>query len=153
MTLTSHGTVQPPLRVVIDTSVLLCYLIKPSAAIKELVEVWWLGGAIQLVTATELLAELGDVLSRPTIQTLVRDDEGRVLLDAINLLADTISALGIIPSFSRDPKDDKFIACALAGSAHFLITTDEDLLVLNEIEDVLILTPYHFVALLKNLEG
>src|SRR5262245_44893036 len=32
---------------------------------------------------------------------------------------------------SRDPKDDPFLACALAGRAKYLITRDHDLLVLG----------------------
>ena len=74
-------------------------------------------------------------------------------METIDLLAETVPPLGTVPAFSRDPKDDKFIACALAGAAHFLITTDEDLLILNEIEDVRIMTPYHFVTYLKNPDG
>lgn len=32
---------------------------------------------------------------------------------------------------SRDPKDDKFLAVAVAGSADYLVTGDDDLLTLN----------------------
>lgn len=153
MTLTVHPTLPPLHRVVIDTNVFLRYLIKPGAAIKELVEVCWLGGLVQMVTATELLTELEAVLKRPAMRALIRPDEGQRLLETIDLLAETVPPLGTVPAFSRDPKDDKFIACALAGAAHFLITTDEDLLILNEIEDVRIMTPYHFVTYLKNPDG
>ena len=36
------------MRVVIDTNVLIRYLIRPSTAIRELIEVQWIGGVIQL---------------------------------------------------------------------------------------------------------
>jgi predicted nucleic acid-binding protein len=36
-----------------------------------------------------------------------------------------------LPLHSRDKKDDKFLACALGGNCDYLITEDEDLLVLN----------------------
>ena len=102
------------IRVVIDTSVLIRYLIKPSTAIKELVELRWLDDEIQMVSCPELLAELENVLRRDYIQEFIRPQEGQVLLDAIALKAETLPSLDPIPSYTRDPKDDKFVACALA---------------------------------------
>ena len=59
------------IRAVVDTSVLIRYLIRPSAAIKELIEMRWLGDQVQMVTAPELVKELEDVLKRDTIQALI----------------------------------------------------------------------------------
>ena len=42
-------------RVVIDTSVLIRYLIKPGVATRELIETRWLGDEIHIVTAPELI--------------------------------------------------------------------------------------------------
>lgn len=36
-----------------------------------------------------------------------------------------------LPIRSRDPKDNKLLACALSTNADYLITGDEDLLILN----------------------
>lgn len=136
-----------PIRVVFDTSVLLRYLIKPSAAIRELIETWWLDGRVQMITAPELLTKLADVLERPSIRRFVEPEEGQALVEIVTLLAETIPALGMIPAFGRDPKDDKFIACALTGSARFVITSDKDLLVIGEIGDVKMITPFQFLQL------
>jgi putative PIN family toxin of toxin-antitoxin system len=133
------------IRAIIDTSVLIRYLIKPSAAIKELIEERWLGDEVQMVTAPELIAELEGVLERDYIQTLIRIDEGRALLDAITQKADILPPLGPVPAYTRDPKDDKFVACALVGDAHYLITEDKDILVLEVVGDVRIVTPYDFL--------
>ena len=64
------------IRVVIDTSVLIRYLIKPSVAIRELVEARWLGDEIQMVTSPELIQELEGVLKRDYIRALIRPEEG-----------------------------------------------------------------------------
>jgi putative PIN family toxin of toxin-antitoxin system len=40
---------------------------------------------------------------------------------------------------SRDPGDDKFLECAVAGGAHYLVSADADLLNLGEIRGVPIL--------------
>jgi putative PIN family toxin of toxin-antitoxin system len=133
------------IRAVIDTSVLIRYLIKPSAAIKELIEEWWLGDELQMVTAPELIAELEGVLGRDYIQTLIRPEEGEALLEAISAKAEILPPLGQVPAYTRDPKDDKFVACALVGGANYIISEDKDILVLGVVGDGRIVTPYDFV--------
>jgi putative PIN family toxin of toxin-antitoxin system len=133
------------IRVVIDTSVLIRYLIKPSAAIKELIEVRWLGDQVQMVTAPELIEELESVLERDYIQALIHPEEGQTVLDVIHQKAESLPSLGEVPSYTRDPKDDKFVACALAGRTDYLVTEDRDILVLNILDEVRVVTPYDFV--------
>ena len=133
------------IRAIIDTSVLIRYLIKPSSAIKELIEERWLGDEVQMVTALDLIAELEGVLKRDYIQTLIWAEEGQALLDAIARKADILPPLGPVPAYTRDPKDDKFVACALVGDVYYLITEDKDLLVLEAVGDVRIVTPYDFL--------
>jgi putative PIN family toxin of toxin-antitoxin system len=53
--------------------------------------------------------------------------------------------LKAVPSVVReDPEDDKFLATAVEGQAHYLITSDEHLLRLGEFAGVLIVTPKFF---------
>lgn len=137
------------IRVVVDTSVLIRYLIRPSAAIKELIEVLWLGNEVQMVTTQELIGELDGVLGRDYIQALVRPEEGQTLLEAISRKAEVVPLVGDVPSYTRDPKDDKFVACALAGDAAYLITVDKDILVLNKVGHVRMVNPYDFVRLIS----
>ncbi len=133
------------IRVVIDTSVFIHYLIRPSAAIRTLVEDLWVNDVIRIVSAPELIAELEDVLGRPRMRRWIRPEEGRVLLDAILAKAEILRDLGPVPSYTRDSKDDKFVACALAGGASHIITTDADLLAMTSLEETEILTPEAFV--------
>ncbi|HXK43374.1 MAG TPA: putative toxin-antitoxin system toxin component, PIN family [Anaerolineae bacterium] len=132
-------------RVVIDTSVWIRYLIRSSVAIQTLIEELWLGERVQVITAPELHAELQGVLARPAIQHFVPPAAGQVLLKTLQLKAVFLPVLGEIPAFTRDPKDDKFIACALAGQAQALITVDKDLLILEMVEQVRIVTPDAFI--------
>ena len=133
------------LRVVIDTSVLIRYLIKPSASIRYLIEEMWFNEDIVLVTSPELLAELDFVLRRGSIRKFIHVDEGKALLEAILVKAENLPSLGEIPVFTRDPKDDKFVACAIAGQASFVITEDRDILALGSVGDIYLITPYEFV--------
>ena len=47
--------------------------------------------------------------------------------------------------YSRDPGDDKFIHCALASKAVYLVSGDQDLLVLKDVEGVEIVTAKDFL--------
>src|SRR5262245_22104064 len=110
------------LRVVIDTNVFIRYLIRPSAAVEALIDVHFLDGHLQIVTAPELLKELDDVLRRRSIRRIIHADEGEALFNALLQLAIVLPTLGEVPSYSRDAKDDRFVACAIAGQADYLVT-------------------------------
>ena len=47
---------------------------------------------------------------------------------------------------SRDHKDDIFLACALAADAKFIVSNDQDLLVLGKPFGIEILQPAQFIA-------
>jgi putative PIN family toxin of toxin-antitoxin system len=132
-------------RAVIDTNVLIHYLIRPGAAVREIIEQLWVDEQFVMLTSPELLAELDDVLARPRIRKLIHAEDADALLGAIQLRAEVIPAIETVPEYTRDRKDDKFVACAIAGRADFLVTTDEDILVLGELGGVRFVTPYAFV--------
>ena len=139
------------IRVVIDTSVLIRYLIKASPAIRELTEVRWLGDEVQMVTAPDLIEELEGVLRRDYIRALIQPQEGQTLLDAIHQKAEILPPLGTVPPYTRDPKDNKFVACALAGSAAYVVTVDKDILTLRTVTSAQMMTPHQFVAMFKDV--
>jgi predicted nucleic acid-binding protein len=45
---------------------------------------------------------------------------------------------------SRDPDDDKFLECATAGGADYIVSADADVRILREIEAVPIVAPLAF---------
>ena len=54
---------------------------------------------------------------------------------------------------SRDPKDDPYLACALAAGAKLIISRDEDLLVLKKPFGIEIVTPQELLARLTRPAG
>src|SRR4030065_259481 len=48
-------------------------------------------------------------------------------------------------TWCRDPADDKFIRCALAARCRYLVSGDEDLVALREVDRVRIVTPARFL--------
>ena len=49
----------------------------------------------------------------------------------------------------RDPEDDLFLSCALASGADFIVTGDDDLLVLKQFQTVRIIKPIEFIHYLE----
>jgi putative PIN family toxin of toxin-antitoxin system len=50
---------------------------------------------------------------------------------------------------SRDPKDDPFLACAVAAKAKYLVTNDRDLLVLGKPFGIAMITPAELLRILR----
>lgn len=110
------------MKVIIDTNVLV------SAAIAdrnpEVVILFVVGNPeIEWVVSAEILTEYKEVLNRRRLK-LTPDQKQRwfTLLDEITQFID----VNIDIDFPRDQKDAKFIACAIAAAANFLITGDID---------------------------
>jgi putative PIN family toxin of toxin-antitoxin system len=58
----------------------------------------------------------------------------------------TIIKVSHYGKYCRDPNDDKFINCARTANAKYIVSGDKDLLVLNKIEDIEIVTPKEFLS-------
>jgi putative PIN family toxin of toxin-antitoxin system len=67
----------------------------------------------------EILEEYSGVLSRPRFE--FPSDEVDALLNLFRRRGDLLNPAPISP-ISPDPDDDKFIACAVAANADFLVT-------------------------------
>jgi uncharacterized protein len=66
-----------------------------------------------------------------------------------NLLTPLVNAMEIIIPISnvkkcRDPDDDKFLSCAKDANAIYIISGDKDLLVLQQFENIKIITAKEF---------
>lgn len=88
------------------------------------------GGRLQLLCSEDLLAELADVLDRPRIQAFVSPEDA-LLLRQLYAQEATFFEPGANPKVCRDPQDDYLLALAEAARADYLVTRDEDLLVLG----------------------
>ena len=136
------------MRIVIDSSVLVRYLLRPSAATRQLIEELWTSDSVTLVVSPELPAELEAVLQRAKIRRYVAAEDAGTLLAAVRTHSLMLPPLAEVPPFTRDRKDDKFVACGLSGGAEYLVTYDNDLLVLGAVENLQIGTPEMFLRTL-----
>jgi uncharacterized protein len=139
------------MRVLLDANVFVSYLLTPgqNSAVTRIVDAAVLG-EYQLLMPEELLDELEETVR--THEHLARRIPAKVmraLMDLVLEIAEVIPRITEpIPALTRDPEDDYLIAYALIGRAEYLVTGDRDLLALERIESVAILTPNAFGELL-----
>lgn len=122
-------------RVVLDTVVFVRSLINPHGIWGKLV--FALSDQYVLFLSKPILAEILEVIDRPSIKSKYRTDAGGGMSRLLDILAQAdVVEIEEAPSISRDPKDDKFLITAEAAHAQYLIAEDEDLLVLQEYHGV-----------------
>ena len=139
------------IRVVIDTNVLISGLfgIKNSPSFQILLALR--SQKIILVTSPIILAEVEEVISRERIikRTKMSVDERADFLDKLIERSDITAGKQLLQLVGSDVKDDKFLACGFEAKADYIITGDEDLLVLKEYKGTKIITPREFLKILK----
>jgi putative PIN family toxin of toxin-antitoxin system len=133
------------LRATVDTSVLIAFLWGHGPVCVRLLELWKARRFV-LVTSLELIEELRVVAQRPKMRGHVDAAEAQALISALELDAAVVAGELAMPGATRDPKDDKVLACALEGEAEMVVTLDPDLLTLAEYRRVRIVNPVQFVA-------
>ena len=133
----------PKLRVVLDSNILVSYLLNAKGTtIIEVVHTAFRETTVLL--SQETFDELGAVLDRFVHRERLLASEREAFLQLLVVNSEWIKILTHVQA-CRDPKDDKFLALALNGEAHYLVTGDRDLLALRPFAGVQILTPRDFL--------
>ena len=139
----------PMRRVVLDTSTLVSAALRDGsiphqALLKAL-------ASCDVCVSTETLAELESVLGRSRFDRYLDQESRRAFVALIrrnvHLFVVKASETAAVQPPCRDPKDDPFLALALAAEADAIVSSDEDLLVLHPWRGIPILTPAAFVAI------
>lgn len=140
-----------PHKVVFDTQVFLRALINPKSASGRLV--LNLQVDYVLYTADQIDREVLDVLSRPKIRQKfpqITDERIKLITTLLELAHRVEVKDSDIQPICRDPKDDIFLACAKLAKANYLVSEDNDLLVLKSYEDTQIVNVIEFLAVLQD---
>lgn len=143
------------LRVTVDTSVLVSNLIVPAGVPAQVIRAWRASRFV-LVTSPKILAETRRTLEYPRIRRKYPLADGDVVrfLALLELEAEVVRyEPDVSEARLRDPNDEMVLACALAGSASLVVTSDQDLLVLGEYRGVRTVTPRQLLARLEDAEG
>ena len=137
---TELGTAFDKKRVVLDTNIWLSAAISKSGAPAQVVRKVLQIGVPVFSKAT--FAELEARLWKPKFDRYLSMDTRRAILHDANAVAHWVDIPADLATqtYSRDPDDDKFIHTALVASAAWLVTGDQDLLVIEMPLPVRILT-------------
>jgi putative PIN family toxin of toxin-antitoxin system len=140
------------LRVVLDTNLFVSALLF-RGSLPDAVLTAWGQYRFTLVTSHALLEELVEVLNRPRFRERYRLSEEDVgeLLERLLVGAEFIDFALKSPITVRDPKDEKVVGCAVGGRADYLVSGDQDLLVLDgepALGALRMITPREFLSVL-----
>ncbi|MFH1244297.1 MAG: putative toxin-antitoxin system toxin component, PIN family [bacterium] len=139
------------LLVVLDSNVVISSLLHSNGNSSRVIELWR-KQSFQVLISNYILSEVKDTLcDKKLVQKyhLSSVKQARLLTQLYHSgqLSDPISPFS--PT-SRDPKDNPIIQLALVGHAQYLVTGDQDLLVLSKnksIQPLQIITPAEFITL------
>ena len=129
-------------KVVVDTIVLVSALLfggKPERLIPL-----WQRGKIRPLASKEIIDEYLRVLTYPKLK-LAEEDLNFLLYQEILSYFKIIDVEPGERIIKKDPEDDKFIRCALAGKAKWIISGDRHLLALKTYRKIKIITPSDFL--------
>lgn len=125
-------------RFVLDTNLLVSAILQPKSVTRQVVDYVLEHGV--LLQSLMIAVELEEVLRRPKFNKYLSEDERLDFLAALGREAVLIDVRTTITD-CRDPKDNKFLELAVDGQADYLVTGDQDLLVLHPFRNIQIITP------------
>jgi putative PIN family toxin of toxin-antitoxin system len=132
-------------RAVFDTNLLISYLLVHRPPIATLIDEHLAQERFTLVTAPVLLEELARVLRYPRLHRYYDAATRDRFVALIAAVSEVVELPGEIPPISRDPDDDRVIACAVVGRADVIVSGDKDLLALGQVGRIPILTAAAFL--------
>ena len=132
------------MRVVLDTNVIVSALVghgRPRRLLIRLFE------RHEIVSSKQMLAELGDILSRRKIG-FTRHQINHFLLIMVkgSIMVTVVECPKIV---EEDPDDDLVLATALEGEADFIVSGDKHLLSLGEFRGIKIVTVREMLEILR----
>jgi putative PIN family toxin of toxin-antitoxin system len=138
-------------RAVVDTNILIRVLIKPQGTVGPVLTRLRDGDYV-LLYAEPLLDELVAKLALPRIRDKyhLTDEDVETVLALILLRGEPVLPQRRITA-CRDPKDNIVLEVAVAGEADYIVTGDDDLLVLHSFEGIPIVGPADFLKALETV--
>lgn len=142
------------MRVLLDANLFISYLLTPNrgSPIVTIVDTALSAGFV-LLLPEDLLEEFFQAIAKHRhLKDRITEEGSRRLGRLLLEVAETIPKIAEdVPAVTRDPKDDYLLAYAFVGQADILVTTDDDLLSLGQVEQVRILRPQDFLEVLRQI--
>jgi len=130
-------------KVVFDTNVLMAAFLTEGICSGLLIRAR--KHAFNLVLCDDIIREFEGILIKKFRFTST--DVSEISAIVSEAASEILHKLDPIPNVCRDPNDDTIIACAIDAAADYIVTGDEDLLILKHYSDIVIINPRNFEAL------
>lgn len=101
--------------------------------------------AFSLVLCDDIISEFRGILRKKF--KISPTDVSEISAIVSEAASEIIHDLSSAPNICRDPDDNIIIACAVDAHADYIVTGDEDLLILKRYKDIVIINPRNFEAL------
>jgi putative PIN family toxin of toxin-antitoxin system len=131
-------------RIVVDTNTFVSAIIGNLSTPAKAVEAALASGT--LLRSIDTWNELEDVLMRSKFDRYCAANVRKAYLDSLDFTLESVSVHTTL-AVCRHTKDDKFLALALDGNAHVILTGDADLLVLHPFRGISIVNPADYLSL------
>ena len=138
-----------PLTAVIDSTVLVSAFLTEGGVSAELLH-FAREGVFLVFLSEEILTETEHTLGYERIREryTYTDDDVADFLNRLRIAATLVDELPHV-TVVRDPNDDMVIATAERAQAVYIVTRDRDLLTLQQYEDITMITPEAFIAIVR----
>ncbi len=136
------------MRAVIDTGIFVSALIRKQGTTGDVLRALRDGRFIAIYT-TDIVVEIIDVLGRPHFRTKyhIEPEDITAMVNLIRLRGELVSPTRKVTG-CRDVKDNKFLEAAVATQTDCIVSGDADLLDMTPFEEIPILRPAEFLAIL-----
>jgi len=131
-------------RVVLDTNVLISALLF-RGGLSKIVGLWQKGKIIPVISK-ETFSELVTVLEYPKF-SLTQEETDSIIKCEILPYFEIVEVVKDVEGICRDPEDDKFISCAISGSADYIVSGDKDLFDLKQHKSIKIIKASDFIKM------
>jgi len=129
-------------RIILDTNVLVSGLFFESGPPGKIIEAL-IDDRFNLVISPEILNEYLEIISE--LQKTYPQINIDILLEKIFIKSDMFISAKLAEPVCPDPKDDMFIACAIASKIKIVVSGDKHLLGVSGYQDIKVLKPREFL--------
>ena len=138
------------MKAVLDTNVLVSAFLSAKGAPAQVLEALH-QESFDLIVSEPILDEYQQVLSYGKVQAIHLMNRGEIaeVIDALKSFAIIVDPAQSLAGIIRDPDEPKFLECAVAGRALYIVSQDLDLLSLKAYEEIQIVSPGLFLKILK----
>jgi putative PIN family toxin of toxin-antitoxin system len=133
------------LKLIIDTNLWVSFLISNT---HRKLDALLIENKVILLFSEALITEVEQTISKPRLKKYFSENALQEMLEVFEPYIELIEVRSIV-SVCRDPDDNFLLALAKDGKANYLITGDQDLLVLKKFGKTRIVT---ITAFLKKIE-